>query len=968
MYKRVCDLAMLVGKKRKVYLNDSLININNLTSYSEIYKKDNQIYKENNDQIYKENKQNIIIETCKTEESKNRWHIAVSKSNNGYKNISFVNGINTYNGGKHVDYIVSKISKSLKERILSKYKSLSKDIEIKDQQIKDRLFIIIVCTIENPSFSSQSKEELNTPIDKFGSKCEFSDNFIKKVYDILDIDELVETQKIISDALLTKLLSKKGSIKSHKIRDIPKLNDAYFAGSKKSKYCTLLLTEGDSAKAMAISGISAINISNNNFDNDNDNKTKSNSKNKNLNRNSDKKNRANDFYGVFPLRGKLLNVRAAKKRQIINNEEFINLQKIIGLDIGKIYDNNNINDLRYGQIILMMDADVDGSHIKGLFINMIDYFWPSLLKINGFIKIFNTPVIKTSYKDKILEFFTLAQYTKWKTKHTDYNKYNIKYYKGLGTNTNEEAKNYFKNLDKYVANLEWDDQSSNSIKLAFDKKLTDDRKRWLQNYDKNSVLDYSKGNIKYSDFINKELIHFSYYDNDRSIPSLVDGLKPSQRKVLYCAFKKKLKTPIKVAQFVGYISEHASYHHGEISLAKAIIGMAQNFVGSNNINLLKPEGQFGTRLMGGKDSASPRYIHTMLEEITSLIYHPDDNNILDYLDDDGFPIEPSYYVPIIPMILVNGAEGIGTGYNTKIPSFNPIEIIDIILNKLDNTKVIKEIFPWYKDYYGKIEKISDIQFKTTGLFKINEKILIIKELPIGTWTENYKMFLQEKIQNDKLKGIISNIRNNSDEANIEFIIKYKNVIADNVDEIKKLYQLEEYINIGNMYLHDVHGNLKKYDTPMDIINEFYSIRLNYYDKRKIYILAELQKEIKNLEIKLNFINIVINNKNIFKMSSDAIKKLLQKEKLDIVVSEDDNQHKIQNKKNNDDNDNNNNNDKIYDYLIKLPFGTFTKEKVVDLQNQIQNKKKLYDEISKITIENMWKTDLMKIKKYLLSIN
>ena len=194
--------------------------------------------------------------------------------------------------------------------------------------------------------------------------------------------------------------------------------------------------------------------------------------------------------------------------------------------------------------------------------------------------------------------------------------------------------------------------------MVFNKKRSNDRKKWLADYNREDYLNTSEDKITYEDFINKDLRHFSKYDNDRSIPSLVDGLKISLRKILYSAFKKGLKTEIKVAQFSGYVSEHSGYHHGEASLNGAIIGLSQNFVGSNNINLFSPNGQFGTRLMGGKDAASERYIFTKLNSITRIIYPEIDDNILNYLEDDGDKVEPIFYMPIIPMILVNGTKGI----------------------------------------------------------------------------------------------------------------------------------------------------------------------------------------------------------------------------------------------------------------------------------------------------------------------
>ena len=164
----------------------------------------------------------------------------------------------------------------------------------------------------------------------------------------------------------------------------------------------------------------------------------------------------------------------------------------------------------------------------------------------------------------------------------------------------------------------------------------------------------------------------------------MDGLKTSLRKILFAAFKKNLTTEIKVAQFSGYVSEHSCYHHGEASLNGAIVGLAQNFVGSNNINLLIPAGQFGSRNKGGDDSASERYIFTQLNRITRSIFPQTDDAILKYLNDDGTPVEPIFYAPIIPMILVNGSKGIGTGFSTDIMSYNPLQIIDYLKSKLNS--------------------------------------------------------------------------------------------------------------------------------------------------------------------------------------------------------------------------------------------------------------------------------------------
>jgi len=267
----------------------------------------------------------------------------------------------------------------------------------------------------------------------------------------------------------------------------------------------------------------------------------------------------------------------------------------------------------------------------------------------------------------VKNFYSQYEYEEWRK--TDASKgFKVKYYKGLGTSTRDEAKDYF--AKPQAVRFDFTQGSDEAIDLAFNKQRADDRKTWLQGYDKTALVPAGL-QVPYTDFIHKDLIHFSNYNLERAIPSMMDGLKVSQRKILYAAFKRNLTTEIRVAQFAGYVSEHSGYHHGEASLNEAIIGMAQDFMGSNNLPWLVPQGQFGTRIQGGKDSASPRYIHTYLQSVVKKLVPAEDFPVLSYRDDDGLPVEPQCYVPVLPMLLVNGSRGIGTGYSTSIPGYNP---------------------------------------------------------------------------------------------------------------------------------------------------------------------------------------------------------------------------------------------------------------------------------------------------------
>ena len=408
----------------------------------------------------------------------------------------------------------------------------------------------------------------------------------------------------------------------------------------------------------------------------------------------------------------------------------------------------------------MTDQDLDGSHIKGLGINLFQNEWASLTEIPGFIGFMNTPILKAKKGTQEKVFYNEGEYRAWKeasesteggggAAHTQPSSgWTTKYYKGLGTSTGKEFKEYFEHK-KIVDFTHSGEACDNAIDMVFNKKRADDRKTWLATYSRDRYLDTLQPSVTYEKFINDEMIHFSKYDCDRSIPNLMDGLKISLRKILFSAIKKNLKTEIKVAQFSGYVSEHSGYHHGEASLNAAIVGMAQNFVGSNNINLFEPNGQFGTRLQGGRDSASERYIFTQLNKLARLIYRNEDDAILTYLDDDGQSVEPIYYVPIIPMVLVNGTKGIGTGFSTDIMCYNPSQIIAYIKHKVAGASASTSaptIEPFYKNFKGTIRRVSDTKYLLKGCYTIlDDKKVRITELPVGTWTDDYKKFLENSI-------------------------------------------------------------------------------------------------------------------------------------------------------------------------------------------------------------------------------
>uniref|UniRef100_A0A336LDC4 DNA topoisomerase 2 n=1 Tax=Culicoides sonorensis TaxID=179676 RepID=A0A336LDC4_CULSO len=831
MCRRAYDVAAST-RGVSVFLNGTKLPVKTFKDYIDLYIKDNNDDAGNPLKICYEN-------------VNERWEVAVTLSDRGFQQVSFVNSIATTKGGRHVDHVADALVKQLIEVLKKKNKG---GINIKPFQVKNHLWIFINCLIVNPTFDSQTKENMTLQAKSFGSKCTLTEKFITQVSKCGVVESVLSWAKFKAQ---TDLAKTSGSKKS-KIKGVPKLEDANDAGTKNSLNCTLILTEGDSAKTLAVSGLGVV---------------------------------GRDTYGVFPLRGKLLNVREATHKQILENAEINALIKIFGLQYKKKYlTMDDLKTLRYGKCMIMTDQDQDGSHIKGLLINFIHTNWPELLRL-PFLEEFITPIVKASKKDVSLSFYSLPEFEEWKADTPNHNTYNIKYYKGLGTSTSAEAREYFEDMDRHRILFKYEGSSDDdAITMAFAKKSVDQRKEWLTKHMEEvkhrklvglpDLYLYKKDTkaISYSEFVNLELVLFSNSDNERSIPNLIDGLKPGQRKVMFTCFKRNDKREVKVAQLAGSVAEQSAYHHGEQSLCSTIVNLAQNYVGSNNINLLQPKGQFGTRLSGGKDSASPRYIFTMMSQLTRIIFNPLDDPLLQNQVEDNQKIEPVYYIPIIPMVLVNGTEGIGTGWSTKIPNHNPRDII-ANLRRMINGDEPKPMQPWYKNFRGTVQHISDNRYVTIGNCAIldNNK-LEISELPIGTWTQNYKENTLEPLLNgsEKVKPLISDYKEYNTDTTIRFVIsfapgEFDKLYAEN-GGFHRVFKLTSSLSLSTMHAFDANCCLKRYDSAIQILREFYPLRLEFYQKRKDYLEGQLQAECDKLSNQARFIvekcdrTIVVENK------------------------------------------------------------------------------------------------------------
>jgi len=1133
MRKRVYDACAVTGKEVSISFNGQKILIPSFEKYVDLY-------------IGSKSDHTRVHELVN-----DKWEIVASYNDfGGFEQISFVNGVLTLKGGKHVDYIVNQIVKKVTELITKKHK----EANIRPQTVKDNLILFIKSSIVNPAFDSQTKETLVTPVSKFGSKAELSAAFITKLFKS-GIEQKIMDISAIHDG---KALKKTDGKKSSTVRGIVKLEDASWAGGAKSDQCVLILTEGDSAATMAIAGLVEV---------------------------------GRERYGVFPLKGKVMNVKDATVKKISENEEINNLKKILGLENGKAY--KGIEDLRYGKVMLMTDADsvtgdtpmvcrkgnkiyimtidevamtdwimstngkeyaeayidvwtergwtpikhvmrhktskriyrvitsmgcvdvtedhslldldankirpsecvvgqellhhpfdkeeimcydtidvdkayllgetwdhtrvpdailygsnqvrnswlsgvgwlngissttkigamelyymvtaglgnnhlatimvtgdqytvvvktptnqsiidiidlgicnqyvydletenhhfhagvgslivhnTDGSHIKGLIFNLFHSLWPTLVRdpASSFMTSLLTPIIKAKRRDETLSFYTQTDFEKWYTNNQT--GWKIKYYKGLGTSTNAEAREYFKSMRQvtYKFNGETSDESMN---LAFNKKLADERKTWLSHYQKNDILDYTETNVTYEKFVNKELIHFSNYDLERSLPSMCDGLKISQRKIMFACFKRNLVSEeIKVAQLSGYVSEVSSYHHGEVSLQQAIVNLAQDYMGSNNMNLLSPNGQFGSRNHQGRDASSPRYIFTLLAPTTPLLFPKEDMAVLTYLVDDGDSVEPEYYVPILPTILINGALGIGTGFSTNIPCYNPADIIKVIKGSLaqgaDTLTSTLEIHPWYRGFIGEIKEVSAGKYVSLGKWtKASATSVRITELPVGTGTHDYKEDLEALLDKEPSFKKYENKSAEKIDITLHFasamaLATYMEVEENGYTKLENMFKLvsSKGLSTTNMYAFNPQGQITKYNTPLDIMTEFYKLRLTYYTKRKEAQIAALESSALVLENKRRFIKGVV--------SAEIKVTTMKKADLETFLGV----QKPPFYKHNG----------SYDYLVNIPIYNLTKDKVDELEADVAAAKGLINKLKGKTVHSLWQDDLTALEK------
>lgn len=893
-YKNVIDTAMLTGVN--VYFNNEKIPMKTLKDYASLY-----VSLEKDEEKLETMSTSSKSGKVKLEQihiiSEDSECVLQSNSSDGFEAISFINGIQTKNGGSHVDIYAEAIFRPLLEALNKGVKKGSTPLGIKE--IKPYFQLFLKSTLVNPVFESQEKNRLVSPCPKI------PEILPKHINAILKWDCIEKIKNLLKGKELVAL--KKTEKKSRSFLKIEGYDNANLCGSKYSKDCSLILTEGLSAKTYAVLGLSQDLFG--------------------------KKGR--DYVGIFPLKGKILNVRNSSVSQISGNKEICNLIKILNLRFGIDYTKDEeFNSLSYGRIVVLTDSDSDGKHILSLSLNMFHKLFPSLLeRKEPFIYCMLTPLIKI-YEKKELSFYNIQDYKEYIEKNKV--KGEIKYLKGLGSSNNSDVKSSFgKKMIEFIK----DEKTDGIMDKCFLSKCSDRRKQWIAEYDpvKNNLKlgKQATEKVSISEYLDKELIIFSVDDCRRSIASVVDGLKESQRKLLYSVFLKNLSyhgKSLKVAQLGAFCAEKSEYHHGEVSLFETIIRMAQDFVGSNNIPFLYRDGQFGSLSMLGEDSASPRYIHTRMDRFTRLLFCKEDEAILEYLEDDGEKIEPQEYVPILPTILINGSIGIGSGWSSNIPLYNPIDLLVCVRCWLQKNKDFPEIHPWYRGFNGTIEKVDKDKHRyiTKGVIsKGKNDIVTVSVIPINMSIDSFKMSLDDLLEAKKIKSY----KNFSTDNEPKFEIKENSEMELTIESLK----LTSTISTSNMVLFDKNQKLKKYDTVYDIITDFCEVRYDFYIKRKLYLIKTIESELLILKNKFRFLTEVMDEKLIIKdVDENDIIKTLKK----TGYHENDE----------------------FKYLLNMSIRSFSKQKLEELKKTISKLESELEIIKNISEVEMWENDLKEFEK------
>lgn len=425
-----------------------------------------------------------------------------------------------------------------------------------------------------------------------------------------------------------------------------------------------------------------------------------------------------------------------------------------------------------------------------------------------------------------------------------------------------------------------------------------------------------------------------YTLENRAIPSVIDGFKPTQRKIIFIAdrvWRNGAEKPLKIFQLGGRIAAEAHYHHGDGSLNGAIVGMAQSF--KNSLPLLEEIGQFGS--LRSPEAGAPRYISTKLTKNFRLLYK--DFELLENQVEEGNEIEPKFFLPIIPTVLLNGSSGIAVGFATNILNRNPIDLVDACLKVLDGKKLGK-LLPWWKEYSGPVEQIGQNQYTMRGVYRVaNTTTVEITELPPSMTFQKYEAHLNSLLE----RGVIYAYDDNSSNG-INYTLKFSRATLTDLINRERLDQTLKMVETEseNLTCLDERGKLIIFETVPQLVEYFTNFRLQFYTKRKAYLISKYTSELEYLSNKARFVKLIIEGKlKVSNRPKAEIVKELESLNFDKV------------------------NDS-YNYLLSMPIHSLTKETYEQLLKEVSDKKELLNDVKRKDPTDMYREDLAELRKNL----
>ena len=751
------------------------------------------------------------------------WEItAIVAPNTHGVNLSNINGV-VVRDGNHIKYARGLITKAVQEKILKMFNE--KEAKLSGSYAGDNLFIMLNTQIPNPGWEGQRKDVLVAKIDRFAGYS-LDTKFASKIIELMQASV---TKNILSN--IPTATGKKTTTVTYE-----KYTPAMKCNTKQALKCTLIASEGDSASTQVCTGIA--------------------------------NNMGFEFYGVISLGGVIMNARkqctvteTANGKYVKSSTKFdknilVNaLCEVTGLNpsyeymIGSATYKKEMSELRYGHFCAYVDQDTDGKgNILGLILNIFDLFWPNLLDA-GYVQWAPTAIARSFPKrgGKVIEFYSMPAYNKW-TQTANLSAWTIKYYKGIGTHSRDEIISMFA---RFADNLQTfyrdsrsrelfeiyygDDPNLRKIELASPTRTLDaetietsERTKLISCYDHLSI----ETNLYQKDNLERKLDH------------VIDGQNQAGRMILDALLKAfKVNDPIKVASLAGYVSQHENYLHGEASLADSITGKGLVTPGGKQLPIIVPLSNFGSRKGGGSDASPPRYIYTKLNNrLTSLLFPNVDYDILPFKDDVD-SCEPKYFVPIIPMAVIESTMLPAHGWQLKTwgrDVFKLIANVKRLIRLGDDAEMLAMPPCTYKgapyEWHGEIKTIRGEPY-SFGKYTIEGRLLVIVELPLRVWTTTYVLMLKKWLTTEG--SLLESVDDFSDDRRVCINVMLKQgaleiitLRADSyfADGIEEYFQLRDHMN-SQLNMMNMDGGVSEFKTYDEIVRVWFPIRREYYRKR-----------------------------------------------------------------------------------------------------------------------------------------